>query len=250
MAINSPYRIGTDPSGKDTEGKFYMSSEQSARWGDFHNAYDLVGYPFVTCTCGQPDYECKCNAAKTSGKYKYPQKMIYSTIPGKVIKAGWQNSSNHEEGFGLYVCIQSSISGQTHYYHYFGHLCEIATGITVGKTVSEGTFLGIEGSTGSSTGSHVHYEIRPNQKKATSASDANFVSLADYTGIPNAEGQYYQDTRRADGGGSTPDTPVVTTKYGTYIGGQFYGAHIYTSSGWKRATPMIWNGSKWVKCKK
>ena len=47
-----------------------------------------------------------------------------------------------------------------------------------------------------------------------------------------------------------PDTPVVTTKYGTYIGGQFYGAHIYTSSGWKRATPIIWNGSKWVKCKK
>ncbi|MEI3552508.1 MAG: hypothetical protein V8Q17_08130 [Acutalibacteraceae bacterium] len=33
-------------------------------------------------------------------------KQIHSTVNGTVIHAGWENPSNHSQGFGLYVCIR------------------------------------------------------------------------------------------------------------------------------------------------
>lgn len=240
MSINSPYRIGTYPSGNNTEGKFYMSSNQAERWGSFHNGYDLVGHPFINCTCGKPDYECKCNAAKTGGKYKYPQKMLYSTTPGEVVFAGWENSSNPQKGFGLYVCIKSSVPGNTNHYHYFGHMCEISDKIKVGTKVETGTFLGIEGSTGSSTGSHVHYEIRLNRKKPSSASSSNFISLEKYTGISNIKQQYYTDSRIAF---QTANNPEGEPTYysGVRIGTNMYTPYIFTNGEWVLVNPYVYD---------
>lgn len=248
MAINSPYRIGTDPYGNKTSGAFQLTSPQGIRnhpiYGgyDDHDGYDLVGLPRVTCTCGKADYECRCNTAKVNGKYLYPQKMIYSTTNGVIDFAGWQNSSDHTVGFGLYVRIKSTVSGQTNYYYYYGHLSEIASGITVGASVKEGTLIGIEGSTGSSTGSHCHYCVRINR------SSDNAVNLEDLSGITNARGTYY-DTRTADDVYiPDPEPPVEVTKYGVHIGGKFYSAHIYNGTKWVKATPKIYNGTKWVNC--
>lgn len=240
MSINSPYRIGTYPSGNKTEGQFYMTSPQAERWGSFHNGYDLVGWPNVTCSCGKADYECKCAAAKVDGKYKYPQKMLYSTTPGEVIYAGWQNSSNHQDGFGLYICIKSSTPGQTNYYHYFGHMCEIAPNIKKGSKVENGTFLGIEGSTGSSTGRHVHYEIRLNNKRVSSASNANYISLEKFTGIANRANNFYTDSRTAfetynDVGGA----PIYYS--GVRIGNNMYTPYIFTKGNWALVTPNIYD---------
>lgn len=246
MSINSPYRIGTYPSGDKTEGKFYVASIQGKRWGSFHNGYDLVGHPFISCTCGKPDYECKCNAAKIGGKYKYPQKMLYSTTPGKVIYAGWDDSRNHEIGFGLFVCIKSSVPGETNYYYYFGHMCEISDKIKVGTKVEAGTFLGIEGSTGFSTGSHVHYEIRIKNKKPSSASSPNFISLEKYTGVPNVKQQYYVDSRTAF---QTENNPEGEPTYysGVRIGTSMYTPYIFTNGEWVLASPNVYDAltSSW-----
>ena len=51
-----------------------------------------------------------------------------------------------------------------------------------------------------------------------------------------------------NGGGNIPDPEPEVTKYGVYIGGKFYSAHIYNGTKWVKATPKIYNGTKWVNC--
>jgi murein DD-endopeptidase MepM/ murein hydrolase activator NlpD len=48
------------------------------------------------------------------------------------------------------------------YSTYYGHLSRFAPGLTSGQVVPRGTTIAFEGSTGLSTGPHVHFEIRIN----------------------------------------------------------------------------------------
>ncbi|MCD8187225.1 MAG: M23 family metallopeptidase [Ruminococcus sp.] len=82
-------------------------------------------------------------------------KEIHSTVNGTVVHAGWENSSDHSQGFGQYVKIKQTDSDE---YYYYGHLSEIS--VTVNQTVKITDVIGIEGSTGKSTGSHCHYCVR------------------------------------------------------------------------------------------
>ena len=61
-------------------------------------------------------------------------------------------------GYGNYVVIAHSGGLDTLY----GHLA--TTLVKVGQQVSQGQPVGLEGSTGNSTGAHVHFELRINQK--------------------------------------------------------------------------------------
>jgi len=111
-------------------------------------------------------------------------KEIHSTVTGKVIFAGWQNSTNEKEGFGMYVCIKSNADG---FYYYFGHLSEIK--VKAGDNVRITDVIGVEGHTGytipdNEQGSHCHYCIR---KQFAKGNDLN-VSII--SGIPNAKGVY------------------------------------------------------------
>ena len=81
-------------------------------------------------------------------------KEIHATVSGTVIFAGWENPNNVYQGFGQYVCIK----GTDGLYYYYGHLSQIK--VKAGQTVKCTDVIGIEGSTGHSTGSHCHYEIR------------------------------------------------------------------------------------------
>ena len=100
-------------------------------------------------------------------------KTILSTINGVVEAARWD--THPSGGFGLYVRIWERETG---YYHYFCHLSK--TLVTVGDEVEIGTPIGVEGSTGNSTGSHLHYEIR------TTLSNLTFIDPTPLLGIPNA----------------------------------------------------------------
>ena len=77
---------------------------------------------------------------------------------GKVIVAGWQN------GFGNVVIIQHGSRYQTKY----AHLSKFGRGIRKGKHVKQGQIIGYVGSTGLSTGPHLHYEVIENGKKINS----------------------------------------------------------------------------------
>ncbi|MDE6036622.1 MAG: M23 family metallopeptidase [Ruminococcus sp.] len=105
-------------------------------------------------------------------------KEIHSTVNGTVHYAGWENSANHSQGFGQYVCIRSTGGN----YYYFGHLSEIR--VKVGDTVKITDVLGVEGNTGYSTGSHCHYCARPQ------FSSGNAFNISEISGIPNTLGVY------------------------------------------------------------
>jgi murein DD-endopeptidase MepM/ murein hydrolase activator NlpD len=77
---------------------------------------------------------------------------IYASGNGTIEKAGW------ESGYGKFVLIQHTNGYETAY----GHMSAFARGIDEGKRVRQGQVIGFVGSTGLSTGSHVHYEIRVN----------------------------------------------------------------------------------------
>lgn len=69
---------------------------------------------------------------------------------GVVIQAGWCG------GYGKMVVVRHPNGWQTRY----GHLSRIAKGLRNGKRVEQGQTIGNVGSTGLSTGPHLHYEVR------------------------------------------------------------------------------------------
>lgn len=71
---------------------------------------------------------------------------IYAAKGGKVIQAGWNG------GYGISVLIQNSDGSQNRY----GHLQSL--NVSAGQSVGSGQFLGEMGSTGRSSGSHLHFE--------------------------------------------------------------------------------------------
>lgn len=106
-------------------------------------------------------------------------KEIHSTVNGTVEKAAWENPLNRKQGFGLYVRIRKDDSVDKYYY---GHLSQVR--VTAGQQVKIGDVIGIEGSTGNSTGSHCHYCIRGNGLKS------QVRDVSQISGIPNAIGVY------------------------------------------------------------
>lgn len=105
-------------------------------------------------------------------------KEIHATVTGTVHYAGWENSADHSQGFGQYVCIK----GSDGHYYYYGHLSEIK--VRSGDSVKITDVIGVEGSTGLSTGSHCHYCIRPQFCKG------NALNVSLISGIPNTLGTY------------------------------------------------------------
>jgi murein DD-endopeptidase MepM/ murein hydrolase activator NlpD len=106
-------------------------------------------------------------------------KEVHSTVNGTVRYAGWENSNNHKQGFGQYVCVRSDADGN---YYYFGHLSELK--VKTGDKVKVTDVVGIEGDTGYSFGSHCHYCVRKNYAKG------NFLNVSEISGIPNKLGTY------------------------------------------------------------
>jgi len=75
---------------------------------------------------------------------------IAAAAPGRVVAAGWAG------GYGREVIIAHGGGIQTRY----GHMSRLAA--AVGQTVSQGQVIGYVGSSGLSTGPHVHYEVLKN----------------------------------------------------------------------------------------
>ena len=73
---------------------------------------------------------------------------IYATADGVVSKAEWYSS------YGNYVSIEHGAELQTRY----AHMSRIA--VASGARVKKGEIIGYVGSTGRSTGPHLHYEVR------------------------------------------------------------------------------------------
>jgi hypothetical protein len=91
--------------------------------------------------------------------YRYDHRAIDVAAPmgtlvtaadrGVVIRAGWNN-----QGYGQFVIIDHNID----YITLYAHLSEIL--VEEGQVVAQGQAIGRVGSTGNSTGPHLHFEIR------------------------------------------------------------------------------------------
>ena len=75
---------------------------------------------------------------------------IYAADNGTVVKAGWQGS------YGNLVILTNTSSMQT----YYAHMSQL--GCKLGQEVKKGDIIGYVGSTGNSTGPHLHFEVRIN----------------------------------------------------------------------------------------
>ena len=73
---------------------------------------------------------------------------VYATADGIVGKAQWFSS------YGLYIRVDHGADLETRY----AHLSRLA--VAAGERVKKGAIIGYVGSTGRSTGPHLHYEVR------------------------------------------------------------------------------------------
>jgi len=127
--------IGYPHTGEVTSIFGYRADPFEGSAGEFHAGMDLHG---------------------TTGE------KVKSTASGKVIGAGWF------QGYGNCVRIAHANGYQTLY----GHLSEI--NVKAGQRVQAGNIIGFIGSTGHSTGPHLHYELRLNNKPIN---PNNFLTL-------------------------------------------------------------------------
>ncbi|MGL4345990.1 MAG: peptidoglycan DD-metalloendopeptidase family protein [Cellulosilyticaceae bacterium] len=101
-----------------------ISSPYGSRWGSFHRAIDIAA------PAGTP---------------------IYASAAGTVVYSGYNNG-----GYGKMVIIDHGNGYRTYYAH------NNSLYVQVGQKVSKGQNIASVGSTGNSTGNHVHFEIRKN----------------------------------------------------------------------------------------
>jgi murein DD-endopeptidase MepM/ murein hydrolase activator NlpD len=109
-------------------------------------------------------------------------KSVYAVTAGTVIRARFAAGAKGADpsGWGNYVIVRTADGHDLIY----AHLASVA--VTQGMTVTAGERLGIQGSTGNSTGPHLHFEVRRGDWTLKQDVDpvAYLDSLKQDTGIP------------------------------------------------------------------
>ncbi|MCW5771945.1 MAG: M23 family metallopeptidase [Rhodospirillaceae bacterium] len=79
---------------------------------------------------------------------------IYAAGSGEIVRIGWAG------GYGNSITIRHNREYSTLY----GHMAGFASGMATGKRVKQGDVIGYVGTTGMSTGPHLHYEVHFHDK--------------------------------------------------------------------------------------
>jgi murein DD-endopeptidase MepM/ murein hydrolase activator NlpD len=85
---------------------------------------------------------------------------VPSGTPIKAAGSGVIEAAGRQGAYGIAVKIKHSGKYETLY----AHMSRLATGIRAGVKVNQGQTIGYVGSTGRSTGPHLHYEVRANDR--------------------------------------------------------------------------------------
>ena len=136
-----------------------------------------VDYVQITDTFGSREGNHRgLDIGAPSGTY------IALRVDCEVVWTGWQDPNNHRKGYGLLIEVWVPSYGVK---LRFGHCSGI---INTGRKIPAGTSFARVGSTGESTGPHIHFEYSKNMKN-TSGSDGDpspYVSLILLTSYPSA----------------------------------------------------------------
>jgi murein DD-endopeptidase MepM/ murein hydrolase activator NlpD len=122
-----------------SQGAIAVPSEKPVKTAAFTSGYGVRSDPFR----GSAAMHAGIDLAGPLGT------PIYATADGTVEAAGWNNG-----GYGNLVKIDHGRGIETRY----GHLSAIM--VQPGQRVTRGQLIARMGSTGRSTGSHLHYEVR------------------------------------------------------------------------------------------
>ena len=96
---------------------------------------------------------------------------IYAAASGYVQVAGWSSG-----GYGNYVIIyHGKMSDGNQYSTLYGHMRSVAT--SAGKYVKQGEIIGYVGSTGNSTGNHLHLEVWKGGSKANAVNPRSYIPM-------------------------------------------------------------------------
>ena len=96
---------------------------------------------------------------------------IYAAASGYVQVAGWSSG-----GYGNYVIIyHGKMSDGNQYSTLYGHMRSVAT--SAGKYVKQGEIIGYVGSTGNSTGNHLHLEVWKGGSKANAVNPRSYIPV-------------------------------------------------------------------------
>lgn len=112
--------------------------ERPLKGGDLSSNFGTRIDPFF----GRPAFHAGVDLRDETGA------PVKATAPGKVVTAGWAG------GYGNMVEIEHANGISTRY----GHMSAI--NVSEGQMVQRGSVIGRVGSTGRSTGPHLHYEVR------------------------------------------------------------------------------------------
>lgn len=102
---------------------------------------------------------------------------VYCTCDGTVKTVGWDPN-----GWGRYVRVQEKTTGLI---HIFCHFVRDSVRVKVGDPVSRLSVLGTMGTTGNSTGVHLHFQIEDAYRTV--------YDPTSWLGIPNAVGSYHSN---------------------------------------------------------
>lgn len=108
---------------------------------------------------------------------------IEAAFDGKVMYAGpskLKKSNGEPDGFGYYVKVSSMVNGEW-YSHLYAHLEKGSLQVKTGQKITAGTVLGVMGTSGMSTGVHLHWEIWKGKDHGWSDNGKGFVEPIEFT---------------------------------------------------------------------
>lgn len=140
---------GTTSKGSSVSGGSSSSGSVSAFVGSY--AWPVPGFTYLSSNYWDEESRTSMHGAIDIAGAKIYGAKVVAVADGKVIQA---NSSGWGGGYGTYLTIDHGNGKSTLYAH--------MSGITVGlgSTVKKGQLIGYVGSTGHSTGPHLHFETR------------------------------------------------------------------------------------------
>ena len=143
------------------EGNYYDASGKSLK-----KAFLKSPLPFSRITSG-----FSMRVHPISGKWKQHKGIDFAAPEGTPIRAtgeGVIDFAGKRGGYGNMVVIRHGRVYSTAY----AHMSRIAPGMRKGTRIAQGELIGYVGSTGWSSGPHLHYEFRVNNKSRDPASIA------------------------------------------------------------------------------
>lgn len=139
---------------QDVSNQIAALSAQAAANGSVPMGDGTLIWPTPSCTTNSSAYGWRIHPIYGTRKFHAGEDIpagygaeILAAASGTVITAGWVS------GYGNYTVIDHGGGMMTAY----GHQSSIA--VSVGQTVTQGQVIGYVGSTGNSTGPHLHFEV-------------------------------------------------------------------------------------------